>query len=546
MTSNKKFRHVSAAFRKGGIGRLRKEVAAYRRRQNEREKYRKFLIREKAKFDSTDFPKLISEMKHQPLISVIVPVYNVDEKWLRLCLDSVQQQLYSNWQLCIADDHSELPRVRKVLEEYSRQDARILVTFRDTNGHISAASNSALDLATGEFCVLLDHDDELAKDALFWLANEINEHPEAKMIFSDEDLIDEKGRRYEPKFKPDFSRDLFYSMNMITHLSAYQTDLLKRIGGFREGFEGSQDYDVALRVIENIKESEIRHIPRILYHWRAIATSVAFSGEAKPYAYVKAREALAEHFERLNITAEVCSAVSNLNRIRYEVKESFSVSLILVGDKQPEIEFDPNIEIIDCKKFNAIALNEAADEATNDILCFYDASLLVNSDEWLSELVSFVQRPEIGAVGGKIIASDGTIVHSGYILNKENLISNAHEGFLFDDVGYFFRAGLIGNFSAVSARCFAIRREVFISVDGFDAVKFPTKYFDVDLCLKLREKGLRVVYTPYAEFVESRTIKMTGDANQEANFEKKWDAVLCCDPFYNPNLSQRQIFSIKT
>ena len=198
----------------------------------------------------------IESFQRTPKISVVMPVYDVAEKWLRICIESVLHQLYENWELCIADDCSPSPHIRKILEEYAEKDNRIKVVFRPENGHISAASNSALELATGEFCVLLDHDDELSEDALFYVAKELNEFSDMQMIYSDEDLIDERGRRFQPKFKPDFSRDLMYSLNLITHLSAYRTELLRKIGGFRLGAEGSQDYDLALRVIEEIDENQ--------------------------------------------------------------------------------------------------------------------------------------------------------------------------------------------------------------------------------------------------------------------------------------------------
>ncbi len=268
-----------------------------------------------------------------PLISVLLPVYDVDERWLRLCLESVLKQIYVNWELCIADDCSPKPHVRRVLEEYAAKDERIKVVFRETNGHISAASNTALELAAGEFTVLLDHDDELSADALFWVVNELNSFPTTMMIYSDEDLIDQNGRRYAPKFKPDWSRDLFYSVNIITHLSAYRTSLLRELGGFRLGFEGSQDYDLALRVIEKIDEGAIRHIPRILYHWRVIRGSVAYGGGEKPYAHKRAREALREHFERTGKEAVVTKTVGDLRRVQYALcKPEPKVSLILVAE----------------------------------------------------------------------------------------------------------------------------------------------------------------------------------------------------------------------
>ncbi|HJX92560.1 MAG TPA: glycosyltransferase, partial [Pyrinomonadaceae bacterium] len=217
----------------------------------------------------------ISQLSYKPLISVVMPVYNVDEVWLRLAIESVRNQLYPHWELCIADDKSRKRHVRRVLDEYGRKDPRIKVIFRKTRGHISVASNSALELATGEFIALLDHDDELPEHALYMIAEELNAHPKADLIYSDEDKLNYNGQRVVPHVKPDWSPDLFYSYNVISHLGVYRTSLVKQLGGFRQGYEGSQDYDLALRVVEQIPDNHIRHIPYILYHWREVPDSVA-------------------------------------------------------------------------------------------------------------------------------------------------------------------------------------------------------------------------------------------------------------------------------
>jgi O-antigen biosynthesis protein len=271
-----------------GISNRLREIA---RRRREERNYRRWIdINQITEKTRAEIRNQIAAFAHKPLISIILPVYSVEEKWLRLCIESVLRQLYENWELCIADDKSPGAHVRRILEEYAARDNRVKVVFRETNGHISAASNSALELAAGEFCLLLDHDDELTEDALFYVAKELNEFPETAFVYSDEDMIDERGQRFYPKFKPDFSRDFFYSLNLITHLSAYRTEILRKIGGFRVGLEGSQDYDLALRFIEETGENRVRHIPKILYHWRAITGSVALSSDEKPYAHERARQ----------------------------------------------------------------------------------------------------------------------------------------------------------------------------------------------------------------------------------------------------------------
>ena len=247
----------------------------------------------------------IRELSYQPLISVVMPVYNTQETWLRKAIDSVLRQLYPKWELCLADDHSSRPHVRPILEEYAACDPRIKLVFRDRNGHISAASNSALTLATGDFVALLDHDDELSEHALYMNVEELNRYPGAHLLYSDEDKIDERGRRYWPFFKPNWNPDLFYSLNLVTHLAVYRRSVLEAVEGFQEGLEGSQDYDLTLRVIERIPPEAIRHIPHVLYHWRAIPGSVALASGEKIYAHEAARHAIRAHFQRRGVRAEV-------------------------------------------------------------------------------------------------------------------------------------------------------------------------------------------------------------------------------------------------
>ncbi|MEO5961611.1 MAG: glycosyltransferase family 2 protein, partial [Opitutaceae bacterium] len=241
----------------------------------------------------------------QPLISIIVPVYNTPERWLRRAIDSVRAQTYSRWELCLADDASPEPHVRPLLEAFAAEDTRIKVTFRSENGHISAASNSALELVTGDFVGLLDHDDELAPNALFEVAAALNLRPDTDYLYSDEDKIDEDGRRFEPYFKPDWQHDLFVGQNYPSHLTVYRTVLVRAVGGFRVGYEGSQDWDLALRIVERTTPERIVHIPKVLYHWRAIPGSTALQLAEKNYPLEAARRALGDHFARLGETVEL-------------------------------------------------------------------------------------------------------------------------------------------------------------------------------------------------------------------------------------------------
>lgn len=553
------------------------------RNRIEKKNYQKWIeIHRLTENDKHEMRRRISEFSRKPLISVVLPVYNVEEKWLRLCIESVLSQIYENWELCIADDCSPNPHIRRILEEYAARDKRIKVIFRTENGHISAASNSALELAGGEFCALLDHDDELTAHALFSVALEINRFPETKMIYSDEDMIDERGRRFDPKFKPDWSRDLFYSLNLITHLSVYRTDILRKIGGFRTGVEGSQDYDLALRFIEQISENEIRHIPDILYHWRAIRGSVALSSDEKPYAHERARDAIRSHLKRTGKRAEVTRTVYNLHRVIYELPESLpKVSLILVGNedfaankktiknfieqtdyrnfevifvcsKAIENRFSAenvqkNIKIIACEQESiAGKYNFGASNAAGEIFCFVNVSLRPSSRDWLAEMARFALQPEIGAVGAKVKNEIETIMCGGIILGINDLTDYAFRGLPADDRGNFQRAQVVGNFSAVSINCLMTRREVFEDLNGFDAKNLPNDLFDIDFCLKLRTKNRRVVFTPFAELIGSSLKTKAATGGEKDFFKRKWKAIIAADPFYNPNLSRRRSdFSIK-
>ncbi|RKZ37301.1 MAG: hypothetical protein DRQ49_16460, partial [Gammaproteobacteria bacterium] len=273
--------------------------------------------------------QLIKEWEAPPFISIVMPTYNTDEKWLRAAIDSVLQQIYPNWELCIADDASTKGHVRRILAEYAERDKRIKLKFRTENGHISAASNTALEIVNGEFVAFLDHDDMLTQHALFWVAKDILDYPDTMLWYSDEDKINEKGIRSNPYFKSDWNPDLFLSHNLITHFAVYRKTLIEDIGGFREGYEGAQDYDLVLRAIEQISNAQIRHIPRVLYHWREIAGSTASRPDEKPYAIIAAQKAISEHLERRNIKARVTESPDIRGTIR--VQYALPVNLPLVS-----------------------------------------------------------------------------------------------------------------------------------------------------------------------------------------------------------------------
>ncbi len=516
--------------------------------------------------DISEMKRLIAELSNRPLISILMPVYNVDEKWLRRAIESVIEQAYQHWEFCIADDCSTRPHIRRVLEEYASRDKRIKVVFREQNGHISAASNSALELTTGEYTVLLDHDDELAKHALFMVALAVTSDPKIDMIYSDEDLIDHRGRRYFPKFKPDWSPDLLCSMNFVTHLSVYRTKILKAIGGFTIGREGSQDYDVALRFSERIPAENICHIPHVLYHWRAISGSVALASDEKSYAHGRAREAIDSHFERSSIRATSVPGFGELHRTIYELPEPQPlVSIVIVVGEQTDAEKAVRIlERTDYKPFELILvsegsirlssndnvvkvlehrkgsnfelLNEAVRESSGSVVCFLDASTVIKRRDWLVEAVATAIQPHIGCVGGKVLFPDNRIKHAGLIMGVGNGVGRAHYRLHKDSLGNFMRLHVAQNVSAVSSEFMAIRKDVFAGVGGFDASNSADAAADVDLCLRLRGDGLVNVWTPWAEVVQTSPPRTVGEDELE-RLKAKWAEYFERDPYFNPNLS---------
>lgn len=525
-------------------------------------------------------------LPRRPLLSLITPVYNTPEPFLRAMLDSVIAQAYPHWELCIADDASTAPHVRSVLEQYQAREPRIKVAWRKANGHISAASNTALGLATGEYVALLDHDDVIPPDALFWIAKELNDHPQAALLYSDEDKLDFDGDPVTPYFKCDWNYDLFLSHNLITHLGVYRADIVREIGGFREGFEGAQDYDLALRFIERIEPARIRHIPRVLYHWRMLRGSTAVSAGEKDYAADRARLAVEEHLRRTGVRATVETLPQMaVQRVRYQLTEPRPLVSIIIptrnGEKlvrqciesiRKKTTYAPyEILLVDNGSDDARALqyfrslrdegairlledplpfnfsrinNGAAREARGELLLFLNNDIEVITPDWLTELASHAQRPGIGAVGARLWYPNDTIQHAGLLL-VAGLAGHAHLGKKRGDHGYFSRASLTQSLSAVTGACLCVRREVFEKVGGFDET-LAVAFNDVDLCLKIQAAGYRNLYTPFAELYhhESASRGYEDTPEKMARFQKeadmlraRWMPVLMNDPYYNPNLT---------
>jgi GT2 family glycosyltransferase len=531
----------------------------------------------------------IVAMEIRPTISVVVPLYNTPERLLRRCIESVRAQLWPHWELCLADDASTAPHVQTICEQYARDDQRIRFTRRQVNGHIAAASNTALSLAGGEFVALLDHDDELAPHALYMVAEALNEQPDLELIFSDEDKIDDAGTRREPWFKSDWNYDLMLSQNAVVHLAVFRRRLIEEVGGFRGDFDGSQDYDLTLRVAERTAPDRIHHIPFVLYHWGAVPGSVALGVREKEYPYVAAVRALEAHLERTGRTgarverqahpgyyrvhwplppdpprvAIIIPTRDKLELLRVAVGSILertdypAVEIVIVdnGSVEPQtlqylqnIHELPNVRVLPYDQpYNFAALNNwAVAQIDAPLIGFLNNDVEVITQGWLSEMAAQALRPEVGAVGCKLFYPDGTIQHAGIVVGIGGRAGHPHLGLQRGALGYFGRATCVQRLSAVTAACLVMRREVFVDIGGFNERDFAIAFNDVDLGLRLNRAGLAVIWTPHAELFHHESASLgtpTSDQRQQqfeqecANLTRCWPEAIKNDPFYNPNLT---------
>jgi glycosyltransferase involved in cell wall biosynthesis len=528
-------------------------------------------------------------LSYKPLLSVVMPVYNAPSEFLRQAVDSVLEQLYAHWELCIADDCSPDPEILRILATYQRKDSRIKVVRRDQNGNVSAASNSALALATGELVALMGHDDILPAHALYMVAVELNRYPEADIIYSDEDKIDRSNIRYGAYFKSDWNPDLMRGQNMINHLGVYRRSLLASIGGFRLGYEGSQDYDLALRAVERTTPERIRHIPHVLYHRRVFPQSGSFSASNLPRATRAARRAVQDHLDRLGTGASVVPlpGLESYSRVTYPLPAvpppvtlivptrdkvellsqcvngllertdypDFDVTIVDNGSCATEtlayfasLERKSRVKILAFdREFNYSAINNfAIGQARGNVIGLVNNDTKVIEPGWLKEMVSHALRPDVGAVGAKLLYPDDRVQHAGVITGINGVANHAHKFWARDDVGYFGRLVLTQDYSCVTAACLVMRKAVYEEVGGLDETNLPVSYNDVDLCLRIRDKRYLVVWTPHAELYHMESASRGPDthpeqaerARNEGRYMKaRWRESLLCDPYYNPNLS---------
>jgi len=515
-----------------------------------------------------------SRLAYRPTISVLVPVHNPERAWLERALDSVMGQAYPYWELCVCDDGSTEEHVGEVLGLYERLDSRIRVKRLGENVGIARATNGAFALAGGEFVGLLDHDDELAPDALFEVARLLQEHPGADLVYSDEDKIDEAGNRLQPHFKPGWSPDLAISANYLNHFSVYRRTIVEDLGGWREGFDGAQDMDLMQRF--SYRTNNIHRIPKVLYHWRIATGSTAAGAQSKTYTHERGRRAVQDSLKLRGIAGSVKDGFApNTFRIEREIAGEPSVSVLVpvVGGTPGHVEglreltSYPNYEVATVDVGGAVAeqpktkgaigpgrpkgsslselCNAAVLRAAGEYVLLLDPDLEAISEGWLEALLRHAQRPEVGAVGGKLLLPPGRTFQAGLVLGDgpgEEAVEVAPRFYRGCNRGTVSRRhflDLTHNCSAVSSICMMFRKETFEEIGGFDTGHFSAEFADVDMCLRMREGGKLMVCTPYAEFTYHGPLhRYPALGPEEVGYvRRRWGTVLDNDPYYNPNLS---------
>jgi len=533
----------------------------------------------------------IESFINPPVFSIVMPVYNTRPDLLRGAIRSVSTQIYPYWELCIADDASTDPLIPLLLFEARQREPRVKVVRRPVNGHITAATNTALTLATGDFVAFLDHDDLLSERALYEFAAAVAACSDVDILYSDQDQIDDAGRRSNPFFKPEWDPDLLLSQNYINHLVAYRRTLLESLGGLRPGFDGSQDYDLILRASRNTEAGRIRHIPSVLYHWRReVQAAHSFSETSLDQCISAAHRAVSDHLVALGTpgVVEAAPRAPMWNRVRFDIPAPApSVSIIIpTRDRSDLLEqcldgllrrtnYKPaEILIVDNDSrdtrtrwlldritriyphvrvlpfpgpFNYSAMNNAALHAsTGEVLVLLNNDVDVIDPDWLREMVSHAIRPDVGVVGAKLLYGDCRVQHAGIVLGPGKSFVHVQRLASREDLGYFGQLVLLRTFSAVTGACLAARREVLLEIGGFDAKHLPVAFNDVDLCLRAGDYGYRVVWTPFAELFHLENASRGPDEHLPARREQAerelryvyqtWLSVIENDPFHNPNL----------
>ncbi len=526
----------------------------------------------------------LAHIEYKPLISILMPVFNTEPDELRAAIDSVIAQSYPYWELCIADDASTRPEIRTILSEFASRSENIKVTYLGHQSGISAALNAARRLAAGEYIALLDHDDTLSPHALAYCAEAINRHSRPDLLYSDEDKLDKRGNRFQPFFKPDWSPDLILSTNYICHLALFRKTLMDKVGDFSSDTDGSQDYDYILRASEQAQQ--IVHIPHVLYHWRAGPNSTASSIESKPYTVEASWRTLERFCRRSQSPATIQpGAFPGSFRFRYPIPEQNRVSIIIASGGNVDI-LKTNLETLfgrtEYPRFEALVIdnsshvhvqqlvesfaarahnvryidwrdhpfnysrinNVAARQCDSPILLFLNDDISVINSEWLTSMVELVARPEVGAVGAKLLLPTGKIQHAGVVMGLFDNCGHAFAGLDGSVSHYFGFTDMIRNVSAVTGACLMTKANLFWEMGGFDEDRLAVAFSDVDLCLKLGARGYRVLFTPFAQLYHHESFSKTAKdliphPAEVAFMQSKWRDVIAADPYYSPNLTRR-------
>ena len=553
---------------------------------NINEKYKYWLEVNKINDRKREFYKNL-DLEYRPLISIIMPVYNPSLKFLKKAIDSVKNQFYDNWEICIADDCSTKPRVKPFLENLSKTDERIKVVFREKNGHISEATNSAVNIASGEYILFLDQDDELTLEALSEIIIVLNKNKNIDVIYSDDDKIDEKGNLFDPQFKPDWSPELLLSYMYCAHLFCLKKEIYNKLGGFRKGFEGSQDYDLMLRIARN--NYNVYHIPKILYHWRVLPGSTAAGGGEKHYSFDAGIRAVQEHIDELGIKGKVYhpSWAEETGAGIYKIKfpdEGDKVAIIIPTKNKKELiqrcvksilnktkYKNYHIYIIDNDsdeidtisylnklqkvsdkvtvfkisspngKFSYSYINnEAVKKVKEKYILFLNNDTEVVSPEWLSQMMGYMKFPGVGSVGAKLLFPNHTIQHAGILHNQfHGFPVPAFKGVDANSGGYLSYLIVSRNYMAVTAACMLTKRDIFLKIGGFDEQDFAVAYNDVDYGFRLLKHGYRNVYSSDSILYhyEGATRGYGDNPFEEAAFIRKYKKLE--DIYYNPNLAKQ-------
>lgn len=529
----------------------------------------------------------IKTMPIKPVFSILVPIYNTDPEYLLPMIESVRKQIYPHWQLCLVDDCSPKSYLKRILEHEALQDERISIQLNEVNQGISVTTNDALAMATGDYIALLDHDDEISIDALYENAKVINQTPDVGLIYSDEDKMDMQGNRLEPYFKPDFSPDLLHTNNYICHFTVIKKTIVDEIGGFREGLDGSQDHDIILRAADAAEH--VAHIPRILYHWRKIPGSTAVVYDAKSYAWEAGRKAVEDLLQNREEGVRVeFGSLKGTYRVFREIQGSPLISIVIPFKDKPDLLNNclnsilsrssyENFEIIGVSNNSEEALtfermehyteldsrvrfvekntpfnfseicNFGVEHANGEYVVLLNNDIEIISADWIERMLEHAQRPEVGAVGSKLLYPDGRIQHAGVVAGMVGAAGHPHKFFPDDHIGYHGRLHMVYNVSAVTGAMMMMRTDKFEEVGGLDEANLAVAYNDIDLCLKLLDKGYYNVFTPHAKATHHESIsrgyedtdeKMQRLLREQSYFLNKWSDFLAKgDPYYNPNLS---------